>query len=163
MREARSRNRERNEEKKVRSRTLMGQAEARIKLARAKVLRNARERVSNAEIQEFKKLLRNTSGRANYNFTNVPSLNRAWKNFTGTSGYVTQTYYDPYSGTKKYNIPPASNWTYQRIRKHYLKAAQQAALNAHVQALNAERQRVNAYMAQLRAATNVARTAQRRL
>jgi hypothetical protein len=148
LREAAKRNSERNKNARARSRTAKGQSEARQKADRATVLRRARARVTNAEIAAFKKLLNNTAGH-NFKFHNVASLNRAWKNFEGTSGFVTQKRLDPYSGLSKYNIPPTAENRYQRIRKQYLANAQRAALNAQRQAINAERQRVNAYMAHL--------------
>jgi len=152
---ATQRNRNINANRAERARTIQGREAARRAASRAAILRERRTRVSQSNINSFKRMMSNTSGHA-FNFNNASTLNLAWNRFTR---HARNPYYPnaPY-----YTVPNWGENTYRRIRQHYARAAQQAALNAQQAALNAHRGQLNAQLRQIQTRLNQARTAHRR-
>jgi hypothetical protein len=128
MRNAAERNREINANKKEFARTIHGRAATRRAESRAAILRERRVRVSQANINKFKRMLFNVSApsrhgsthanqtaRSRFNFHNIPTLNRAWSVFTQGSHH-------PYGMAPYYTVPNLSELTYRRIRHTYARA-----------------------------------------
>jgi len=128
MRNAAELNRERNANKKEFARTIHGRAATRRAANRAAILRERRVRVSQANINKFKRMLFNVSAprrhglhlldqhaRSTFNFHNIPTLNRAWNVFKQGSHH-------PYGNAPYYTVPNLSELTYRRIRHTYARA-----------------------------------------
>lgn len=148
MRLAAQRNRTINENRRERARTHQGRATARRTAARTAVLQAHRMRVTQENINRFKRMLYNVSAprrrvsmhnnlpgfnanqyaRNRFNFHNVPTLNRAWNTFK-------QGAHHPYGYAPYYTVPNSSENTYRRIRQHYTRVAQRAELNARIRQL----------------------------
>jgi hypothetical protein len=146
MRLATQRNRTINETRRERARTYQGRAMARRTAARTAVLQSHRMRVTQENINRFKRMLYNVSAprrrvstslpgfnenqyaRNRFNFHNIPTLNRAWNTFK-------QGAHHPYGYAPYYAVPNSGENTYQRIRQHYARVAQRAELNARIRQL----------------------------
>jgi hypothetical protein len=87
----------------------------------------------------------NKYARNQFNFHNVPTLNRAWN-------YFKQGVHHPYGNAPYYSVPNWGENRYRQIRQHYIRASHQAALNAQRAQLNAHIRQLQSQLNRLRRA-----------